>query len=69
MKTTYLATVNKDFKLTEAFKTKLSKKGIDVLSYSENLNVLKLSAEKDICSLDLKPITHIEKDKEFTIDE
>lgn len=66
MKNTYLATVNKDFELTDAFKEKLEHHGIELLDYRKNLNVLKLAADKDITSLDLKPLTHIEPDQKMT---
>ncbi len=65
MKSTFLATVNKDFEVTEDFKQQLEKKGIELLNYHKNLNILKLASDKDISSLKMQPITHIEKDKDM----
>ena len=66
MKNTYLATVKDDFELTETFREELKKKGIDLLDYHKNLNILKLASEKDIRSLKMQPFTSIERDQEVS---
>lgn len=66
MKRSFLATVDQDIELTDAFKKILKDQGVEILAYYKRLNVLKLASEKDLRKMNLKPFKNIELDQEVS---